>query len=323
MLRPTAILVASSLLSTLAVAQNFTPVVAGSVEDSQPDGTGDSLNLAPFDGLIRSIATVEDRALQEFDVSSLAGMTITGATLSGSVFVNNAFDNGVRTFDFLFYNGNGAIDLSDFQIPAMVIGSDSYHPPMTTSFTYNFDVTAVLQTLVSSGSDFVGLRVEATSNPNFPNILDDQISLLAVTAIPAGTGTSFCASLANSSGSASHLSATGSAGVLANDLVFRAGPMAPGEPGIFYYGPDQLQVTFGDGFRCVGGSVGMVHRLFPFVMADGAGFMTRPLDIGAPPSTGGQILAGSTWKFQAWFRDPAAGMSGFNLSDGLSIDFLP
>jgi hypothetical protein len=322
MLRSTTFLVASSLLSSLAVAQNFSPIALDSVEDSQPDGTGDALNGPNFPGLIRSIATVEDRALQEFDVSSLAGMTITSANLSGSVFVNNAFDNGVRTFDFLLYAGNGTIELTDFQIPATVVGSDSYHPPLVTSFNYSFDVAATLQTLIDGGATFVGLRVEATSNPNFPNILDDTASLLSVTAIPGGVGTSYCTSLANSSGSASQISATGSTSVLTNNILLRAGPMAALEPGIFYYGPDQLQVPFGDGFRCVGGSVGTVHRLFPFVVADGTGFMTRPLDVSSPP-TGGQILAGSTWNFQAWFRDPAAGMSGFNLSDGLRLDFLP
>jgi hypothetical protein len=31
----------------------------------------------------------------------------------------------------------------------------------------------------------------------------------------------------------------------------------------------------------------------------------------------------TVWNFQAWFRDPAAGGSSFNLSDGLEILFLP
>ena len=38
---------------------------------------------------------------------------------------------------------------------------------------------------------------------------------------------------------------------------------------------------------------------------------------------GGQIQAGATWNFQAWYRDPAGGPSGFNLSDGLGITFCP
>lgn len=32
---------------------------------------------------------------------------------------------------------------------------------------------------------------------------------------------------------------------------------------------------------------------------------------------------GTTWEFQYWYRDPVAGGAGFNLSDAVSIDFLP
>ena len=42
-----------------------------------------------------------------------------------------------------------------------------------------------------------------------------------------------------------------------------------------------------------------------------------------PPSPATQITAGSTWNFQNWFRDPAAGGAFFNLSDGLEITFTP
>jgi formylglycine-generating enzyme required for sulfatase activity len=35
------------------------------------------------------------------------------------------------------------------------------------------------------------------------------------------------------------------------------------------------------------------------------------------------IVNGSTWNFQAWYRDPAALGSGFNLSDGYEIAFAP
>ena len=37
----------------------------------------------------------------------------------------------------------------------------------------------------------------------------------------------------------------------------------------------------------------------------------------------GQISAGSTWNFQFWYRDPAGGGAGFNLSDGLQLTFCP
>ena len=40
-------------------------------------------------------------------------------------------------------------------------------------------------------------------------------------------------------------------------------------------------------------------------------------------SGGGEILPGSTWNTQFWYRDPAFGGAGFNLSDGLGVTFAP
>jgi len=135
------------------------------------------------------------------------------------------------------------------------------------------------------------------------------------------TSLSFCASALNSSGSESLITTTGSNSVVANDLGFSAGPGPANEPGIFYYGPQQIQVPFGDGFRCVGGSAGTIARMFPFSIADGAGMMSATLDNTAPAHA--QVVPGATLNFQAWFRDPAAGLTGFNLSDGVEVTFVP
>jgi hypothetical protein len=35
------------------------------------------------------------------------------------------------------------------------------------------------------------------------------------------------------------------------------------------------------------------------------------------------ITPGSTWNFQAWFRDTAAGGSAFDLSDAVAVSFRP
>jgi formylglycine-generating enzyme required for sulfatase activity len=51
--------------------------------------------------------------------------------------------------------------------------------------------------------------------------------------------------------------------------------------------------------------------------------MTYTADLTAPPQPTGLIVNGSTWNFQAWYRDPAALGSGFNLSDGYEIAFAP
>jgi len=128
-------------------------------------------------------------------------------------------------------------------------------------------------------------------------------------------GTNFCMSSANSTGSAAVISASGSESVAANDLVIDVSSV-PNEPGIVYYGPNELLgLPFGNGTRCVGGSV---HRLPPMFAAGNT--LTYAIDNTNLPS-GGDFVAGGTWKFQGWFRDPAAGGAGFDLSDGLSITF--
>ena len=64
----------------------------------------------------------------------------------------------------------------------------------------------------------------------------------------------------------------------------------------------------------------MLQRL-PFNSADASGVMVEP-DVYAQPMTNLPIAPG-TLNFQAWFRDASAMMSGFNLSDGLSVTFTP
>jgi len=150
----------------------------------------------------------------------------------------------------------------------------------------------------------------------------DSASLTgAAYAFAFGIGTTYCPLTPNSAGSGAQICAFGTTSVQANNLTFRAGRMASGEPGIFYYGPAQLQVPFGDGNRCVGGGPGTIVRIFPFAVADAAGYMSTALDNTAPVH--GQVLPGATLNFQAWFRDPAGGGAGFNLSDAVSLLFAP
>jgi len=130
-------------------------------------------------------------------------------------------------------------------------------------------------------------------------------------------GANFCASTVNSSGGPAIISATGSASIAANDLVLQAAPVPASSTGLFYFGPTATQVTFGNGFRCVTGTI----RRLGIVPASG-GALTRVIDNAVPPSAG-VLVAGSTWRFQAWFRDVAAGGSNFNLSNGLRIPFAP
>jgi len=90
------------------------------------------------------------------------------------------------------------------------------------------------------------------------------------------------------------------------------------QTGIFLYGPNAIQTPFAGGFLCVGGGV---KRLLPPLNSGAGGTFQRVLDLTAPPANAGPfaILPGSTWRFQAWFRDPA---TVSNLTDGLAITFI-
>jgi len=164
----------------------------------------------------------------------------------------------------------------------------------------------------------IDLYPDTPGNPLVSSVWYDDIVLDGM--ITAGSN--YCSSLVNSTGSAAVITGLGTANIANNDLVLSAEPCPPGEPGLFYYGPDQIQVPFGNGIRCVGGVAGTIARLFPFAVADAQGVMSYAVDYSAAPPNG-PLTAGSSYNFQAWFRDPAAGGTGFNLSDGLEVNFVP
>jgi len=309
-----------------AVPQTFTPLVSFSVHDEPVDGLGDSFNGSPFEGMIRTQSSRADRAMQEFDVSSLAGQPIMGATLSGRVSVNNAFDNGVRTFDFSLYDANGVADLSDYQITATVVGSGQYHPPINTFFDYSFNVTAEVQALVQSGATHIGLRVEGTSNPNFPNILSDTASQLVIGSLPT-VGTSYCGGgPPNSTGVPGVILALGSATAAANDVTLSASALPANAFGFFIASRMQGLVAMPGGSQgnlCLGGAIGRYVGAGQIKNSGQTGTISLVLDLTQTPTPTGFVVvaAGETWNYQAWHRDSVGGMATSNFTNGVSVDF--
>ena len=49
--------------------------------------------------------------------------------------------------------------------------------------------------------------------------------------------------------------------------------------------------------------------------------VTCPDGAGGLVISSGQIIAGSTWNVQFWYRDPSGGPVGFNFSNALRISF--
>ena len=106
--------------------------------------------------------------------------------------------------------------------------------------------------------------------------------------------------------------------VSTNSALLYADNLPANTPGLFYYGTSAVEIPFGDGLRCAGGNV---SRMNPALFTSPQGDVARPLDFNASPLSAQAI--GDTIVIQLWYRDNAAGASGFNLSDALIAILCP
>ena len=143
-----------------------------------------------------------------------------------------------------------------------------------------------------------------------------QYNLDGLIACAAGPS-AYCEAGSNSNGAGALISWSGTSSISANDLVLQVVSASINQPGIFYYGPNQVQIPFGDGFRCVGGAT----KRLPVLFSDGFGDASYSVDLNSSSLPTGSIAVGETWNFQFWYRDPAGALSTFNLSDALSVPF--
>ena len=135
-----------------------------------------------------------------------------------------------------------------------------------------------------------------------------------------------CANSLNANGG--NLVASGNASV-SGDTWLLSGSGIPNGPGLYYQAVNQLGggngVVFGDGIRCIGGSV---IRL-GIVTASGNA-STYPTGVTPPNniaiSVKGFNLAGDVRNYQLWYRDSAIGFcsaSVFNLTNALNVTWQP
>jgi hypothetical protein len=143
----------------------------------------------------------------------------------------------------------------------------------------------------------------------------DYVRVLEIACDNLPVGTRYCTAAANSTGLGARIGAIGSTSVAANDVTLYVDRAPFNKAGLFYFGPAQAQVPFGNGFRCVGGGT---RRLGPAILTNGQGVALRTVDLTASPAAG-VILPGVTSNFQFWYRDPDAGGASFNLSDAVSV----
>lgn len=181
------------------------------------------------------------------------------------------------------------------------------------------DRTAELAPAVGSINNITSFGQDAAGNVYICDFGGGEIFKI----VEECAATPFCSATVNSTGAAAAIGSTGDTSISSNSLQLTASNLPPNETTLFFYGNAQVQASFGDGLRCVGG---MTVRLNPSISSSGQGTVSRDLDFTAPPlaSGAGMISPGSTWNFQLWFRDSMGpGGTGFNLSDGLEILFCP
>ena len=173
------------------------------------------------------------------------------------------------------------------------------------------------QTLSAADFTAAGLALTSnavlrfTANDGDPQSINESgLDAFRVRSVTCGqVGSRYCTS------SGATISASGSSSIGANDLVLTADGLPANKPGIFIYSMTQQAVPFGNGVRCVGPS--KIFRMQPLLDSGASGILTKAVDYGALVPNG-QVMAGETWYFQAWFR---AGGS-FDLTDGIEISFV-
>ncbi|MBL8861912.1 MAG: hypothetical protein JNK02_07850 [Planctomycetes bacterium] len=137
------------------------------------------------------------------------------------------------------------------------------------------------------------------------------------TACPCGNASAAPRGCANSTGQGAQLVATGSPSLAANDLVISASGLPGSAPVLLFHGTAPANggagFVFGDGLRCVGGTVTRVG--------------TRQAQAGVAqwgPGLGLSLPFPQTVHFQSWYRNVAGPCgSGWNLSSARSITFTP
>jgi len=138
--------------------------------------------------------------------------------------------------------------------------------------------------------------------------------------VQQGSAEGYCTSTINSTGLAATMGCAGSLSVCQNNTCLAADGVPAGNLGLFFYGAQAARIPMADGYLCVSPYHPGLFRILPWVSAGSNLRAELQLDLDTLPQAGA-ITPGSTWCFQYWFRDPAAGGTGSNLSDGLRITF--
>ncbi|MEZ6017479.1 MAG: hypothetical protein R3F49_20360 [Planctomycetota bacterium] len=141
----------------------------------------------------------------------------------------------------------------------------------------------------------------------------------------AQIGTTYCTANANSTGSPSAISATGSTDVALNNVTLACAGLPNNSFGFFIASRDQAFVANPGGSTgnlCLGGSIGRYS--LNIVNSGATGQVSLAIDLMSipHPTTPFGVAAGDTVNFQYWHRDAAQGGGATsNFSAGLEVTF--
>lgn len=132
-----------------------------------------------------------------------------------------------------------------------------------------------------------------------------------------GTASETCTAGPNSSGAVATLEARGSLRASDDALFLDATGLPATTQGLLVYGPALGRQPLGNGNLCID-PVGGLQRGHEVVVSNAAGRVLVDVDLGVGAF---DVSGDDTLHFQLWFRDPAGGGAGFDLSSALSVTF--
>jgi hypothetical protein len=127
----------------------------------------------------------------------------------------------------------------------------------------------------------------------------------------------YCESLPNSTGAPAGIGAEGNPSISENDFYVTATGLPPNQPGWFFFGTQEQDTPFGNGVRCIGGTISRLRK----IAIEITGEADVQLDFTFPPLD--TIVPGVPYYFQLWYRDPMGGGANYSTSDALRVIFAP
>jgi hypothetical protein len=123
----------------------------------------------------------------------------------------------------------------------------------------------------------------------------------------------------NSLGIGAYLRGTGNPSLANDTLTLGVGDVPPAAPTLFFGGSSAINAPFGDGVRCVGGSITRLR-----IKTSPTGTAVYPEQGDAAISTVDPVSAGTTRHYQAMYRNLAGPCGGgFNLTNGWKTTWQP